>query len=42
MSSKLEVRMRRVYDHPSSADGTRVLVDRILATRPGQGDGKDR
>jgi uncharacterized protein YeaO (DUF488 family) len=29
MTSKLEVRMRRVYDDPSPADGTRVLVDRI-------------
>jgi uncharacterized protein YeaO (DUF488 family) len=28
MTSKLDVRMRRVYD-PSPADGTRVLVDRI-------------
>jgi uncharacterized protein YeaO (DUF488 family) len=29
MTSKLDVRMRRVYDDPSPADGTRVLVDRI-------------
>jgi uncharacterized protein YeaO (DUF488 family) len=29
MSSKLEVRTRRVYDDPSPEDGTRVLVDRI-------------
>ena len=29
MTSKLDVRMRRVYDDPSLADGTRVLVDRI-------------
>jgi uncharacterized protein YeaO (DUF488 family) len=29
MSSKLDVRMRRVYDDPSPADGMRVLVDRI-------------
>ncbi len=25
----LDVRVRRVYDEPSAADGTRVLVDRI-------------
>lgn len=29
MTSKLDVRMRRVYDDPSPADGTRVPVDRI-------------
>jgi uncharacterized protein YeaO (DUF488 family) len=29
MTSKLDVRRRRVYDDPSPADGTRVLVDRI-------------
>ena len=29
MTSKLDVRMRRVYDDPSPADGVRVLVDRI-------------
>ncbi len=29
MSGTLEVRTRRVYDDPSSEDGTRVLVDRI-------------
>ncbi|HET7519852.1 MAG TPA: DUF488 family protein, partial [Actinomycetes bacterium] len=29
MSSKLEVRTRRVYDDPSPEDGRRVLVDRI-------------
>jgi uncharacterized protein YeaO (DUF488 family) len=29
MTSKLDVRMRRVYHAPSPADGTRVLVDRI-------------
>jgi uncharacterized protein YeaO (DUF488 family) len=29
MTSKLDVRMRRVYDDPSPADGTRVLVDRV-------------
>jgi uncharacterized protein YeaO (DUF488 family) len=29
MTGKLEVRVRRVYDDPSPADGTRVLVDRI-------------
>ena len=29
MTSKLDVRMRRVYDDPSPADGTRVLVDRL-------------
>ena len=29
MSSRLEVRVRRVYDHPSPEDGTRVLVDRL-------------
>jgi uncharacterized protein YeaO (DUF488 family) len=29
MTSDLDVRMRRVYDDPSPADGTRVLVDRI-------------
>ena len=29
MTGKLEVRMRRVYDDPSPADGTRVHVDRI-------------
>jgi uncharacterized protein YeaO (DUF488 family) len=27
--SPLDVRVRRVYDEPSAADGTRVLVDRI-------------
>jgi uncharacterized protein YeaO (DUF488 family) len=27
--SPLDVRVRRVYDEPSDADGTRVLVDRI-------------
>jgi hypothetical protein len=26
MTSKLDVRMRRVYDDPSPADGTRVLT----------------
>ena len=25
----LDVRVRRVYDEPSAADGTRVLVDRV-------------
>ena len=29
MASKVDVRMRRVYDDPSPADGTRVLVDRV-------------
>jgi uncharacterized protein YeaO (DUF488 family) len=29
MSSKLEIRTRRVYDGPSPEDGRRVLVDRI-------------
>ena len=29
MTSKLEVRVRRVYDEPSGEDGTRVLVDRV-------------
>jgi uncharacterized protein YeaO (DUF488 family) len=29
MSGKLDIRARRVYEAPSSADGTRVLVDRI-------------
>jgi uncharacterized protein YeaO (DUF488 family) len=29
MTSKLDVRMRRLYDDPSPADGTRVPVDRI-------------
>jgi uncharacterized protein YeaO (DUF488 family) len=29
MTSKLDIRMRRVYDDPSPADGTRVLVDRL-------------
>jgi uncharacterized protein YeaO (DUF488 family) len=27
--SALDVRVRRVYDEPSAADGTRVLVDRV-------------
>ena len=27
--SPLDVRVRRVYDEPSAADGTRVLVDRV-------------
>ena len=27
--SPLDIRVRRVYDEPSAADGTRVLVDRI-------------
>jgi uncharacterized protein YeaO (DUF488 family) len=29
MSGDLEVRARRIYDQPSPADGTRVLVDRV-------------
>jgi uncharacterized protein YeaO (DUF488 family) len=29
MTSRVDVRMRRVYDDPSPEDGTRVLVDRI-------------
>jgi len=29
MSGNLDVRARRVYDDPTPADGTRVLVDRI-------------
>jgi uncharacterized protein YeaO (DUF488 family) len=29
MTSKLDVRMRRLYDDPSPADGTPVPVDRI-------------
>jgi uncharacterized protein YeaO (DUF488 family) len=29
MTSKLDVRARRVYDEPAEADGTRVLVDRL-------------
>jgi uncharacterized protein YeaO (DUF488 family) len=29
MTSKPEVRVRRVYDEPTRADGTRVLVDRV-------------
>jgi uncharacterized protein YeaO (DUF488 family) len=29
MNSAPEVRLRRVYDQPSPADGTRVLVDRV-------------
>ena len=29
MSSVPQVRVRRVYDEPSDADGTRVLVDRV-------------
>lgn len=29
MSSGLQVRARRIYDDPSPADGTRVLVDRV-------------
>jgi uncharacterized protein YeaO (DUF488 family) len=29
MTSKPEVRVRRVYDEPSGEDGTRVLVDRV-------------
>jgi uncharacterized protein YeaO (DUF488 family) len=29
MTSQLDVRMRRVYDDPSPADGRRVLVDRV-------------
>jgi uncharacterized protein YeaO (DUF488 family) len=29
MTSRLDVRMRRVHDDPSPADGTRVLVDRV-------------
>ena len=29
MTSRLDVRMRRVYDDPSPADGARVLVDRV-------------
>jgi uncharacterized protein YeaO (DUF488 family) len=29
MTSKPEVRVRRVYDEPTGEDGTRVLVDRV-------------
>jgi uncharacterized protein YeaO (DUF488 family) len=29
MSGDLDVRTRRIYDQPSPADGTRVLVDRV-------------
>ena len=29
MTSKTDVRVRRVYDEPASDDGARVLVDRI-------------
>jgi uncharacterized protein YeaO (DUF488 family) len=29
MTSKPEIRVRRVYDEPSGEDGTRVLVDRV-------------
>jgi uncharacterized protein YeaO (DUF488 family) len=29
MTSKQEVRVRRVYDEPTDEDGTRVLVDRV-------------
>jgi uncharacterized protein YeaO (DUF488 family) len=29
MTSKPEVRLRRVYDEPTGEDGTRVLVDRV-------------
>jgi uncharacterized protein YeaO (DUF488 family) len=29
MTSRPEVRVRRVYDEPSGEDGTRVLVDRV-------------
>ena len=29
MTSKREIRVRRVYDAPAGDDGTRVLVDRI-------------
>lgn len=29
MTKKPEVRMRRIYDEPTSMDGTRVLVDRV-------------
>lgn len=29
MTNKSEVRLRRVYDEPTRADGTRVLVDRV-------------
>jgi uncharacterized protein YeaO (DUF488 family) len=42
MTSKLDVRMRRVYDDPSPADGTRVPVDRIWSRGLGDSDGKDR
>jgi uncharacterized protein YeaO (DUF488 family) len=29
MNDSLDVRARRIYDDPSPADGTRVLVDRV-------------
>jgi uncharacterized protein YeaO (DUF488 family) len=29
MTNKPDVRLRRVYDEPTRADGTRVLVDRV-------------
>ena len=29
MATKHRIRVRRVYEEPDSADGTRVLVDRI-------------
>jgi uncharacterized protein YeaO (DUF488 family) len=29
MTSNLDIRMRRIYEEPSPADGMRVLVDRI-------------
>ncbi|MGH2703411.1 MAG: DUF488 domain-containing protein [Actinomycetota bacterium] len=29
MTKKPKVRMRRIYDEPTSMDGTRVLVDRV-------------
>ena len=32
-----DIRVRRVYDDPVPEDGTRVLVDRVLAARPAQG-----
>jgi len=29
MTSRPEIRVRRVYDEPTGEDGTRVLVDRV-------------
>lgn len=35
-----EIRIRRIYDQPSSSDGARVLVDRVWPRGMGKADAK--